>query len=247
MSVWKRWQALKGGGRERHSLLVEVSPLRRLDPRAKLAISLSISIAVMLPVERLGILLIGYFLLLAWAKLLPAALRQLWRMRWVLLFLFILDWWIIDLSLAILISLRLALLAGTFSLLVATTSFSEFRLAMERLGIPYPVAFSLGLAFQSLSLVEEEWQAIRESQQARGILLTGANWRETVRQIGSWVALTIPAVVLTTRRAWAATEAAHARGFDSPKRRPYLQARLSWTDWAVILISVILPFVVYLR
>ena len=44
----------------------------------------------------------------------------------------------------------------------------------------------------------------------------------------------MPAIVLTTRRAWAITEAASARGFDSPHRRPYRRLVMRWTDWGLV-------------
>jgi energy-coupling factor transport system permease protein len=228
-------------------VLVEDSPLRCLDPRAKLAMSLSASTVVMLPVDRLAIFLALYVILLIWARLLPTITRQVWRLRWVLLFLFILDWWMIDLSLAVHICLRLVLLTVTFSLLFATTTFSEFRLAIERLGLPYRFAFSLSLAFQSLGLLQEEWQAIREAQQARGIVLVRKGLRETIRHVGTWVGLVIPAIVLTTRRAWALTESAYARGFDSPKRKAYNQLILRAVDWLVVGIALVVPVIFYWR
>lgn len=232
---------------ERQAALVEESPLRTLDPRAKLAMSLAASGVVMLPLERLCLFVVLYIGLLAWARLLPVTARQVWRMRWMLLFLFVLDWWLIDLRLAVLVSLRLALLAGTFSLLFATTTFGEFRLAIERLGFPYRFAFSLGLAFQSISLLREEWQAIREAQQARGIVLVRGGLRETLAQIGAWVALTIPAVMLTTRRAWAVTESANARGFDSPNRRSFRRLVMRPFDWLVIGLAFVIPLLFYWR
>jgi energy-coupling factor transporter transmembrane protein EcfT len=247
MNRWKHLFPFIGRNRERQPVLMENSPLRRLDPRAKLALSLAASVVVMLTVDRLILFLLCFALLLAWAKLLPLTARQFWRMRWFLLILFLLDWWLIDLNLAILVSLRLILLAGTFSVLVATTTFEEFRVAIERLGIPYRIAFSMGLAFQCLNLLEEEWQAIREAQQARGIQLVRSGLRETLQRVGDWVALTIPAVVLTTRRAWAVTESAHARGFDSPKRQAYRQLSMRPVDWLVILISFAFPWLLYWR
>lgn len=248
MTAWKdRLLSSPRNRRERMPVLAVDSPLRRLDPRAKLVMSLAASVMVMLPLDRLSLFLLLYALLLVWAKLLPAAARQIWRMRWILILLFLLDWWLIDLNLAILVSLRLALLAGTFSILVATTTFGEFRLALERVGVPYRIAFSIGLAFESLNLLEEEWQAIREAQQSRGIQLARVGLRETIRRIGDWVALMIPAVVLTTRRAWAVTESAHARGFDSPNRQPFRQIILKTADWLVIVFSLVLPWIFYWR
>jgi energy-coupling factor transporter transmembrane protein EcfT len=221
-------------------VLVENSPLRRLDPRVKLGMALCASLMVMLPLAGLVVFSIGYALFLGWARLLPSAIRQVWRMRWMLLFLFILDALLIDLELAIAVTLRLVLLGGVFTLLLGTTTISEFSLGLERLSLPYRYAFSLGLAFHSLSLLGEEWRAIQEAQRARGILPGLANWRALLRQAADLAALSVPATVLTTRRAWAITEAASARGFDAPGRRPYRRLKMSWIDWAALALTIAL-------
>jgi len=224
-------------GKTRRLALVESSPLRRFDPRAKLVLCLCASLMVMLPLEKLAIFCLVYILLLTWARLLAPATVQIWRMRWILIVLFAVDWWLVGLDLAAIITLRLVLLGGVFALLFSTTSITEFRLALERLRLPHRYAFSLGLAFQSLSLLDDEWRAIREAQQVRGVLLDIRGFRSLLRQAGDLVALTVPAVVLTTRRAWAITEAAYARGFDSPHRQPYHILILKLHDWASMFIS----------
>ena len=225
-------------GKTRRVTLVERSPLRRFDPRAKLALCLCASLMVMLPLERLALFSLLYVLLLAWARLLRPAAAQVWRMRWILLVLFAVDWWLVGLDLAVIITLRLVLLAGVFALLFSTTTVTEFRLALERLRLPYRYAFSLGLAFQSLSLLDDEWRAIREAQRVRGVLLELRGWRALLRQARDLVALTVPAVVLTTRRAWAITEAAYARGFDAPHRQPYQSLVMRVHDWGMLLVSI---------
>ena len=58
--------------------MVEASPLRRADPRAKLALCLGASLAAMLPLQRLALFMGLYLLLLVWARLLPTAARQVW-------------------------------------------------------------------------------------------------------------------------------------------------------------------------
>jgi energy-coupling factor transporter transmembrane protein EcfT len=122
------------------------SPLRRADPRTKLALSVGASLAVMLPLERLVLFLLLYMVLLTCAKLLSEARQQVWRLRWVLIVLFLLDWVIIGLDLAVVITLRLILLAGTFTLFFATTTPDELQRALEWLGVPYRYAFSIGLS-----------------------------------------------------------------------------------------------------
>ena len=139
--------------------------------------------------------------------------------------------------------MRLILLAGAFTIFFATTTPSELRLALEWLRVPNRYAFSLGVAFQSLGLLDDEWRAILEAQRVRGAwsalgpkgsVLDKARWQETVAQIRNSVALTVPAIVLTTKRAWTLTEAAYARGFDSPRRRPYRKLALGRLDWLLL-------------
>ena len=152
-------------------------------------------------------------------------------MRWLLVMLFILDVWLIDLELAVAVTLRLVLLAGVFSLLVATTTPREFSLALECLRLPYRYAFSLGLAFQSLGLMDEEWRMIEEAQRARGVWPSGKDWRQLLRQTRNLVAFTVPAIVLTTKRAWMITEAAYARGFRLAPPAPLQRLSLKARDW----------------
>jgi energy-coupling factor transport system permease protein len=222
-------------GRTRNLILVETSPLRHADPRTKLALSLCASLAIMLTLEKLAIFMLFYTLLLFWARLLPQAAQQVWRLKWVLLILFVVDWIFVSLDLAVIISLRLILLAGAFALFFSTTTPSELRLAMEWMHVPYRYAFSLSLAFQSIGLLDDEWRAIREAQRARGAWAPPqSNWREFLDRIGDLVALAVPAIVLTTKRAWAMTEAAYARGFDSPHRCPFRQLVMGRLDWLLL-------------
>lgn len=222
-------------GRTRNLALVEASPLRQADPRTKLALSLCASLAVMLTLEKLVTFMLFYAILLTWARLLPQAARQVWRLKWVLVVLFVVDWIFVSLDLALIITLRLILLAGAFALFFSTTTPSELRLALEWMRVPHRYAFSLALAFQSIGLLDDEWRAIREAQRARGAWSAPkSNWRHLLERIRDLVALAVPAIVLTTKRAWAMTEAAYARGFDSPHRQPFRQLTMSWLDWLLL-------------
>jgi energy-coupling factor transport system permease protein len=221
-------------GRARQLVLVEHSPLRRADPRTKLALSLCASLAVMLSLEKLIAFMGIYALLLLWARLLPEAARQVWRLKWVFLILFVVDWIFVSLDLAIIITLRLTLLAGAFTLFFATTTPGELRLALEWMRVPYRYAFSVSLAFLSIGFLDDEWRAIHEAQRARGAWIPPSGWRNLTERVRDMVALAVPAIVLVTKRAWAMTESAYARGFDSPHRRPYSQLVMNWLDWALL-------------
>ena len=225
-------------GRSRQLALVEDSPLRKADPRTKLFISVAVSMVVMMPLEQLAIFLGVYALFLLWGRLLIPAARQIWRLKWVLVILFAFDWWLISLVHAVTICTRLILLAGVFALFFATTNIRELGLALEKLHVPYRYAFSLGLAFQSLGLLDDEWRAIREAQSSRGAMPQLSSFRRILVQVGDLISLTVPAIVLTTKRAWAITEAAYARGFDSPHRTSFRTLTFSRFD-VVLMVGTI--------
>lgn len=219
---------------ERLHALQERSPLRRVDPRVKVALGLALSLAIMLPLAKLPVALAFYGALLAWGRLLPLAGRLLWRLKWVLAILFVADWLLVSLELAVLVSLRIVLLSGSFALLFATTTPEEFRLALQWARMPHRYAFSLAVTVQSLALIEGEWRALIEAQQARGAWTPPTGWRHLGQTVRDLVALAVPAVVMTAHRAWSITEAAYARGFDAPSRHPYRQLRMRPADWALL-------------
>ncbi len=234
------------GVSDRLAALAVDSPLRRADPRVKLALSLALSLAIMMPMEKLLVLLVTYGVFLAWARLLQVAGRLLWRLKWILLILFIVDWVLVSFDLAVLVSLRILLLSASFALVFATTTPSEFRLALEWLRLPYRYAFSVGVAVQSLALIEQEWRTIIEAQRARGAWSPPSGWRRLVESVRDAVALAVPAVVMTVHRAWSMTEAAYARGFDAPGRKSFRQLRMGWLDWALLLAAGLLAAVLIL-
>jgi len=234
-------------GRSRQLALVEDSPLRHADPRTKLFLSLAVSLVVMTSIERLLIFLAVYVLFLLWARLIIPTVEHIWRLKWVLILLFFFDWWLISLDHAILICLRLILLTGVFALFFSTTNTRELGLALEKLRVPYRYAFSLSLAFQSLGLLDDEWRTIREAQSSRGALPNVSSFWKFITNVGDLISLTVPAIVLTTKRAWAITEASYARGFDSPHRVSYHSLSFTRLDTLLVTGTMILLILLFWR
>ena len=212
----------------------ESSPLRKVDPRTKLALCLAASLAVMLPLQKVAVFFVLYFMFLAWARLLPGALRQIWKLKWILAVLFVVDWLVVSAELAVVVTLRLVIVAGVFAMFFSTTTPSELCLALVWMRVPYRYAFSLGLSFQAVGHINSEWRKILEAQKARGAFSAPSGWRYPVEQVKNLVSLTVPAVVLAAKRAWSMTEAAYARGFESPNRRPYKALLMSRADWFIL-------------
>ena len=194
--------------------------LRRTDARTKLALALGASSAVMLPLAPLALFVAGFAGLVVVGGLVKPAAAQVRRVAPLLGLLFAVDWLLVDLPFAVLITLRVVLLVTAFTVLVSTTTADELRVGLERLGLPARLAFALASAYRSLAQLEREWQTIIEAQRARGLLAAagdGRNWRA---RLSDAVALVVPAIVLATQRAWALSESATERGLESPSRRP---------------------------
>jgi energy-coupling factor transporter transmembrane protein EcfT len=216
--------------------------LRRVDPRTKVVLSLAASAAVALPLMPLALFGACFGGLLAAAGLAPQAMAQLWRGRLWLAVLFLLDWIFVGLNFAALITLRLALLTSACILVFATTTPDELRVAGERCGLSPRLAFVFATAFHSLALVEREWHAIIEAQKARGIDVRDfetSRWRLRREDLTSVAALVVPAIVLAAQRAWSISEAAAARGFESPLRRPYRALHLGALDHALLITTAV--------
>jgi hypothetical protein len=130
-------------GRSRQLILIEESPLRKADPHAKLLISVAASLEVMMVMEKLAHFAGLYVLFLLWTRLLIPALRQIVRIKWILILLFFFGWWLISLDPAVLVCTRLIFSTGVFALFFSTTSTREPGLALEKLRVPYRYAFRL--------------------------------------------------------------------------------------------------------
>jgi energy-coupling factor transport system permease protein len=233
------------GQHKRLVRLIEDSPLRQIDPRVKLLLGTLTALAVMLPLERLAIFWVAFALVMLPVKLAGEMWHQIRRIAWILAVLFILDWLVVGLELAVLITLRFSLVVSAFVIFFATTRPEEFRLALERLGLPYRYAFSLSLAFLSIPMMNEEWQAIREAQRSRGAWEPKRGLQQFSEWLNDLMALGVPAVVLTVKRAWTFTEAAYARGFDSPHRKPYQQLIMRPVDWVLSVGALIVIIVMF--
>jgi energy-coupling factor transporter transmembrane protein EcfT len=236
----------RGSGEHKRLVrIVHESPLRQVDPRVKLEISILVALAVMLPLARLALFWLIFAALMFPARLAGEMWHQIRRTAWILSVLFLIDWLSVSFEFAVLITLRFSLIVSAFVIFFATTRPEEFRLAMERLGLPYPYAFSLSLAFLSISLMGEEWQTIWEAQRSRGAWQESTGIQRIGERLNDLVALGVPAIVLTVKRAWTFAEAAYTRGFDSPQRRPYRQLVMRPTDWALSVGSLILMIFIF--
>lgn len=225
--------------RRTRDTLVADSFLRDVDARAKIVAALAASVAVMLPLPSLAIFCAGFLAFLSAARLGGSLWAQVVRLAPLVGVLFVVDAALVGVEHAILIALRLALVATTFLLLSATTTADEVATALQRVGVSPRVAFTFAAAHRALGSIRDEWHGILDAQRARGIEPLGAaDARTRVRQL---IAFVVPAVVLVTERAWNLNLAAQVRGLESPHRCGPPPAPLAWRDRLLVAGAIVAP------
>lgn len=225
--------------RRTREMLVAGSFLRGIDARAKIVAALAASMAVMLPLPSLAIFCAGFLGFLLAAGLGSPLAAQLLRLAPLVGILFAVDAMLVGVEHAILIALRLGLVATTFLLLSVTTTADEVAMALQRVGVSTRVAFTFAAAHRALGSIRDEWNGILDAQRARGIEpLRGARPSARLRRL---VAFVVPAVVLVTERAWNLNLAAQVRGLESPHRRGPSPAPLAWRDRLLVVGAVAAP------
>jgi biotin transport system permease protein len=192
--------------------VVGSSVLHRAPAGPKLIALMLCSLALLLVRDALGVGLAGLVVagLYALAGLgWRAAWGQVRPLRLFLPVVFALQWWLMDLASAAVLSTRLLVLVALAGLVTCTTRVADLLAAIERGLAPLGragvdverVAIVLALTLRSVPVVADLAGRVRDAQRARG--------RERDAR-----AFAVPLVVGALRQADALGEALRARGFD---------------------------------
>ena len=202
------------------------SPVHRLDPRTKLLLMIAYIVAVFIVKDMWLFLAVGAFV--AGVTLLAQVpLSYLWRslkpLRWILLFMFVLnllmiktgeplwDWWILHITTggvrqACYIALRLVLLVAGTSLMTLTTTPIALTDGLERLLKPLSVfrfpahelAMMMTIALRFIPTLLEEADKIMKAQLSRGADLESGNLFQRAKAM---VPILVPLFISAFRRA----------------------------------------------
>ncbi|MHA1734495.1 MAG: energy-coupling factor transporter transmembrane component T family protein [Promethearchaeota archaeon] len=224
------------------------SPLHRLDPRTKMAITgVYFALAVMfVEVLPLLVLLVSLIPLMFLGKIAGKWIQTLRGLLVFVLFVLILNTVIQGFNFAAAMTLRILVLMTTFSVFFLTVHPDDLALAMVAMRVPYNFAFSMSLAFRFVPTLADEAQTIMDAQQSRGLELRSGNFVQRVRNL---VPIIIPLVVCSIRRALQVAESLDSRAFGSATDRTSLkELHMSWVDWLVVgVYASFLAFGIYVR
>lgn len=106
-------------------------------------------------------------------------------------------------------------------LFLVTTHPTEFAASLNRIGIPYKVAFAVSLALRYIPDIQRDFRIIKDAQEARGVALSDAPLRQRVRNS---LNILLPLIFTSLERIEVVSNAMDLRGFGAGKKR-------TWYNW----------------
>ncbi len=124
-------------------------------------------------------------------------------------------------------------------LFVCTTNPSEFASSLNRVGVPYSVAYSVALALRYIPDIQQEYHDISRAQQARGIEMSRKE--NLIKRLKAAADILIPLILSSMDRVETVSNAMELRGFGKNRKRTWYTARKFRTaDIAVIAFCLLL-------
>ncbi len=221
------------------------SALHRRHPVAKLLAMVLLFVAAFLLDDPRAIAPLT--LLVLCATVAAGATTNLWRLRWIVVpvFVFTLAIWAFfypgrataaDPSEAWRFGLGMALKLETFLaaglLFLATTTVEEFAFALTRLGVPYRVGFVVTLAFRLVPVFLDSALTVVDAQRCRGLDFGRGPLHQ---RIARYVPVIVPVFIGGLRRADQMAFALEVRGFSAGRKRTGLpRPAVTAGDWLLV-------------
>ena len=237
----------------------KLSPIHRLDPRAKFIISCIIFALALVFTELLSvvILFIAQLPLIFLAKIQKEWFRSLRGGLFLTLIIFfthLIFGYVSNnfqltstlLIYSIAMALRFATLMSSFSLFFLTTSPDDLSLALEQSHVPYEFCFAFTTAVRFVPVLANEAQTIMDAQKSRGLELEKGNFFKRIR---NYIPILIPLIVGAIRRSLELAEAMESRAFGAKEKRTNLYIlRIKRADYIALIFSfTILTIAIYIR
>lgn len=134
-----------------------------------------------------------------------------------------------------------AVLPGVL-LFICTTRPPEFASSLNRIGVPYRIAYAVSLALRYIPDVQRESRTISQAQQARGL---DTSSRATIPvRVRNLVSVLMPLLLGSLDRIETVSSAMELRGFGRGRRRTWYDLRpIRGRDVAVMLLGLVLVIV----
>jgi energy-coupling factor transport system permease protein len=129
-------------------------------------------------------------------------------------------------------------------LLIVTTHPSEFAASLNRIGVPYTIAYAVSLTLRYIPDIQRDYESISQAQQARGIELARRHSGRRVsplQRLKGTAPLLLPLIFSSLDRIDVISSAMELRGFGKNKKRTWYSAKpFSRADIACMIIAAVL-------
>lgn len=146
------------------------------------------------------------------------------------------------------LSLKYANLLPMTMIFIFTTHPSRFASSLNKLGLPYKIAYSINIAFRYIPDIQEEFRTIVNAQEARGISFKKgeASLKQRLKNLTS---ILIPLVTSSLQRIEVVTNAMELRSFGKHKKRTwYSGTMIKNSDYAVaVACALFIGIAIYLK
>jgi len=211
--------------------------LTRLDPRTKLGLGLMAIAAVFIAKEPKtllveSIILLAALPLLRMGKDLLHSLRYYWPMVGLV---FIIAFFSFDFRVALVLAVRLFNLLTVSFIFFRAVSPEETGDALQKIGVPYGLAFMLTTSMRYVPLIGQKIRHIIDAQSSRGIDL-----RLRLKNVGNFMALLMPLLAQSFVLADELALAMESRGFGRQGRSSRKHYRITFLEYGLLLSALTL-------
>lgn len=138
------------------------------------------------------------------------------------------------------ISLKYAVLMPITVIFIFTTHPSEFASSLNKMGIPYKIAYAINIAFRYIPDVMTEYKNILDAQQARGLAFNKGEGT-IIERLKNYTTILVPLISSSLKRIETVSNAMELRSFGKNRKRTwYSYKKLKGMDYAFIISCVVL-------
>ncbi|MET1248926.1 energy-coupling factor transporter transmembrane component T [Sporolactobacillus sp. STCC-11] len=150
-------------------------------------------------------------------------------------YVFSLDWF--DFYKGAVYALRIFLMISAFYTVILTTNFSQIILGLQSWRVPYAVAFGVGLVFQIIPMIVQEFATIMEAQKSRGLEVDKCS---AFAKMKNYVIVSLPLLFRVLSKGHSISLAMHYYKLNfKVKRTSYTMIKASYSDALFASVTVV--------
>ena len=147
-----------------------------------------------------------------------------------------LEWF--DIYKGAVLALRIYLMIASFYTIIISTNFSEIILGLQKFRMPYKISFGIGLVFQIIPMIIQEFYAIMEAQSSRGLEVEKCG---AVDKVKNYVTVSIPLLFRALGKGHAISLAMYYYKLDFKiKRTSYKKVKSTYKDIVFLAITAVI-------